>query len=134
MIKRLLSSNPFSIDVGLFVMRITLGFGMLTHGIPKLLNFSERAETFSDPLGIGSAPSLVAVVFAEVFCSILLTIGLYTRIALIPLIVTFIIVVFIVHGDDPFGQKEKALLYLLPYLALMFMGPGRYSVDKLRNN
>ncbi len=104
---------------------------MLTHGYPKLIHFAERAERFSDPLGIGSTASLSLVVFAEFFCSMLLFLGLFTRFALVPLMVTMAVVVFIVHGDDPFGDKEKALLFLIPYIGLFLTGPGHWSLDRM---
>lgn len=102
---------------------------MITHGWSKLMNFKERLSTFSDPIGLGSEVSLTLIVFAEFFCSLFLILGLYTRLALIPLIIAMIVVAFIVHGDDPFGTKEKALLFLVAYLSLFFTGPGKYSLD-----
>ena len=131
--KWLLGSKPISIDVGLLLLRLVLGFGMLTHGLPKLVNYSERVSKFSDPLGVGSEFSLMAAIFAEVFCSVLLIVGLYTRLALIPLIITFLVVTFVVHGDDPFSQQEKAILYLIPYFTILFTGPGKFSIDQIRN-
>ncbi|MFN8691884.1 MAG: DoxX family protein, partial [Cyclobacteriaceae bacterium] len=62
---------------------------------------------------------------------LLVVVGLYTRLALVPLTICMAVAVFIIHGDDPFGDKEHALLFLLPYLALMFTGPGKYSLDRL---
>jgi len=35
------------------------------------------------------------------------------------------------HADDPFQTKEKALLYGVAFLAMMFLGGGKYSLDKL---
>lgn len=131
MLGRLLSSRPFSTDAGLLIVRLALAVFMLAHGYPKLAHFAERMDKFSDPYGIGSPTSLALAVFAEFFCSILLGLGLFTRLALIPLIITMGTVVFIVHAGDPFGDREKALLYLLPYLGLFFTGPGKYSVDGL---
>jgi putative oxidoreductase len=59
----------------------------------------------------------------------LLLIGLYTRLALIPLVICLFVIVFVVHGEDPLGDKEHAILYLAPYLTLMLTGPGKYSLD-----
>jgi putative oxidoreductase len=106
-----------------------MGGALLTHGWPKLTNFSERMEKFRDPLGLGSELSLALIVFAEVFCSIFLMLGLYTRLALIPLIIAMSVIFFIVHGNDPFGEKEKAFLFLAAFLTLFFTGPGKFSLD-----
>lgn len=131
MLRKLWSTKPLALDLGLLLVRLAVSGFMLTHGYPKLVHFAERAERFSDPLGIGSTASLSLVVFAEFFCSILLFLGLFTRFALVPLMVTMAVVVFIVHGDDPFGDKEKALLFLIPYIGLFFTGPGHWSLDRM---
>jgi len=117
--------------MGLLLIRLGLAVFMLPHGYAKLIHFSERMDKFSDPYGIGSTPSLVLIIFAEFFCSILLALGLFTRFALIPLIIGMGTVVLVVHGSDPFGDKEKALLYLAPYIGLFFTGPGKYAVDRM---
>ena len=36
----------------------------------------------------------------------------------------------IVHAEDPFGTKEKALMYALCFLVIFFTGAGKYSLDK----
>ncbi len=131
MFNRLWSVRPLSLDLGLLVVRMSLALFMLSHGYPKLANFTDRMDRFSDPYGLGSPVSLALAVFAEFFCSILLALGLFTRFALVPLIVTMATVVFVVHAGDPFGDREKALLFLLPYLALFFTGPGKFSIDGL---
>jgi putative oxidoreductase len=35
----------------------------------------------------------------------------------------------IIHADDPWQKKEFALMYAVPFLTLIFTGPGRYSID-----
>ena len=78
--------------------------------------------------------SLALTVFAEVLCSGLLMVGLFTRLATMPLLITMLVAVFIVHGADPLGKKEPALLYGLVYATLFFTGPGKYSVDGRRDD
>jgi putative oxidoreductase len=41
-----------------------------------------------------------------------------------------LVAAFIVHLDDPFKRKELALLYLVGFLIVLLMGPGKYSLDK----
>ena len=131
--RMLFTSKPVSLDFGLLLFRLVVGgLMMVLHGWPKLANFGERMGRFSDPLGIGSTASLAGAVTAEFFCSLLLMAGLFTRAALIPLIFTFVIICFVVHGDDPAKEKENALLFLVSYVVLFFTGAGKYSLDELR--
>lgn len=132
MVKGMTSYRPLALDLGLLLLRVATGLLLLTHGWPKLMGFSARMNTFADPYGLGSAPSLALAVFAEFFCSVFLIMGLFTRWALIPLVITMLTIVFVVHGSDPFGKKELALLYLVPFLTLSFTGPGKFSLDGLR--
>ena len=131
MFRRLWNIRPLSLDLGLLATRLSLAVFMLPHGFPKLIHYADRMEKFSDPFGLGSPVSLALAVFAEFFCSILLALGLFTRFALIPLIITMATAAFIVHAGDPFGDREKSLLYLFPYLGLFFTGPGKISLDGL---
>lgn len=103
---------------------------MLTHGWPKLQKVINGNFQFGDPLGIGPEASLILTVFAEVVCSILLILGLATRLAVIPLITTMAVAFFIVHAADDFKTKELALIYLSIFLCIFFTGPGKLSLDK----
>lgn len=105
---------------------------MLTHGLGKFYNLiGDEAIAFGDPIGIGVTASLVLTVFAEVFCSIFLIIGFSTRLAAIPLILTMLVAVLIVHASDEIGKKELPILYTLIYFILAVMGAGKYSLDHL---
>lgn len=118
-------------DIALLLLRFTVGSMMLfSHGWGKLMKFfSDDPIGFADPIGLGVTTSLVLVVFAEVFCSFLLIIGLGTRLATIPLTITMLVAIFIIHWPDPFSKKEFAILYLVPYIVIFLMGAGRYSLD-----
>ncbi len=124
--------NLKSLDFILLLARIGVAAFMLTHGFPKLMKLMAGGEIrFADPFGFGMTFSLVLAVFAEFFCSILIGLGIGTRLAAIPLIVTMSIAAFVAHGPDPFGKKELALLYLIIYIFLLFTGSGKFSVDYL---
>ncbi len=118
-------------DIVLLFLRLTVGGLMIVnHGWSKLMKFfSEEPIKFPDPLGIGETASLSLTVFAEVFCALLLVIGLFTRQVVIPLIITMLVAIFIIHWEDPFGRKEKAILFLIPYICLLIKGAGWYSLD-----
>lgn len=122
--------NQRSMDFVLLIVRVAVAAFMLTHGYPKLMKLLAGGEIqFADPFGLGMYFSLVLAVFAEFFCSILVGLGIGTRLAAIPLIITMSVAAFIAHGSDPFGRKELALLYLVVYVFLLFTGSGKFSVD-----
>jgi putative oxidoreductase len=119
-------------DVALLILRLGAAALLFAgHGWPKITHFAERAATFADPIGVGSTVSLGLVVFAEVFCSVLVTLGLLTRVAVIPVLIFFVIALFH-HAPDPWAKKELVLIFALPFLAILIAGPGRISVDEVR--
>jgi putative oxidoreductase len=123
---------PPKINFALLILRVAIGIFMLTHGYGKLLKlFGDEPITFADPIGLGVTTSLFLAVFAEVLCSIFLIMGLFTRPAAIPLIITMLVAAFIVHADDEFRGKEMALLYFLVYTVIAITGAGKYSIDNL---
>lgn len=131
--KFLVFGQPSATDtlqsLGLFILRLFAGIMMLTHGLDKLLHFSQYAAAFPDPIGLGSTLSLVLVIGAEVGCSLLILFGLFTRLAVLPLIFNMIVAAFIAHAHDPFAVKELALVYLGIFIALFFTGSGKWSVE-----
>lgn len=118
------------IDLGLLILRIGAGGLMLTHGVPKLINlFGAEEIAFADPFGLGMGTTLALAVFAEFVCSILIIVGLGTRLAAIPLVITMFSAAFIIHASDPFQRKEMAILFLLIFLVLAITGSGKHSLD-----
>lgn len=138
--KRFLFGTPIT-DVipslGLLLSRLVFGsFLLLGHGWGKLLSFSEQADKFPDPLGIGPQLSMASAIICEVICSALVVLGLVTRIAVLPVVFMMSVAAFMIHADAPLfmgggAAKEPALIYLTGFAVLFFTGPGRFSVDWL---
>jgi putative oxidoreductase len=102
---------------------------MLTHGMGKFTAlFGGDPIRFPDPIGVGATASLVLAVFAEVFCSILLILGLGTRLAAIPLLTTMLVAAFVVHANDGFGKQELPLLYSTIYFVIAIAGAGKFRL------
>lgn len=118
-------------SLGLLLLRVTFGCLMLVHGLQKLTGFSEIADSFPDPLGMGSQLSLIAAIGAEVGCSLLLIVGLGTRFAAVPLAFTMLIALFVVHAEHEWKVKELAACYLAVYAVIAISGPGIFSIDHL---
>lgn len=122
--------NNLSTHLGLALLRVVPSIFMLTHGYPKFQKLLAGNTEFANPIGIGQAPSLFLAVVSEFICPILIIIGFKTRWATIPAMITMLVAALVVHGSDPFGTKEKALLYFFIFLAIFLLGPGKYSLDK----
>ena len=124
-------SEP-SVSVALLILRVVAGSSMLmNHGIKKLSNFSDMAaKGFADPFNIGVKASLGLTIFAEAFCAAFIILGLFTRLASLPLIIAMAVALFFAHGGEFFGDGEMAGLFLTIFAVLFLMGPGKYSLDK----
>ncbi|MGF1680706.1 DoxX family protein [Photobacterium minamisatsumaniensis] len=116
-------------DILLLLLRLAIGGAMLTHGIGKVMNFSELAPTFIDPLGIGSTPSLVLAMLAEVLGSIALLLGAMTRLSALVLLFTMGIAAYSIGMLKGWAGAELAFIYALVYLTLMIQGGGRLSLE-----
>lgn len=117
-------------DIGLLILRVLPATGLfLGHGWSKLTRIPGIFDSFPDPIGLGSATSAFLAIAAEVLCSVLVAVGLFTRWAAVPIVFLLLVAAKIVHADDPWAKKEFALLYAVPFLVLMFTGGGRYALD-----
>jgi len=124
--------NDNILDALILVLRLFVGISMLTHALPKLdkLIANDNIE-FMNFLGLGSAISLVLVVFAEFLCSVFIILGFLTRFATIPLMITMLVAFFVVHGSDPYSVKELSLVYFFFYFTILVLGSGKFSLDWL---
>jgi putative oxidoreductase len=122
-------------SLGLLILRAGFGGYMMMHGWGKLqMMIDGDFEKFADPIGLGSSLSLVLITMAEFFCAFLVLVGFATRVTAAPIVVAMAVAAFVVHRDDPWMMgaavsKQPALMFMTAFLALMFTGGGRFSVD-----
>ncbi len=134
MIKKIFNPGETSntISYAILLLRLAAGVFMLTHGMGKLSAlFGSGPIQFPDPIGLGATVSLALTVFSEVFCSLLLILGLGTRFATLPLLITMLVAAFIVHATDGFGRQELPLFYATVYVVIGLLGAGKISLDNL---
>lgn len=136
-------------SVGLLILRLGIGGYLITHGWGKVqMLLAGGADKFGDPIGLGSTLSLALVTTSEFICALLVILGLGTRLAAVPVVISMAVAAFVVHTKDPWTMeaaanaffsgtsktwfsKEPALLYLIPFLSLVCTGGGKLSLDGL---
>jgi putative oxidoreductase len=132
-------------SLGILSLRVMVGLMILIgHGLPKLLNFTAKKDTFYVPdialLNMMSPQvSFTMCIFAEVFAASLIIIGFATRSAAFILGFAMVVAAFGAQASAPWfinpptviNAKELALMYLIPMIAIILSGAGRYSLDQL---
>ncbi|WP_059008673.1 DoxX family protein [Streptomyces specialis] len=125
-------------DIGLLLLRLTLGLPMAAHGTQKLFGWfdgpgldatGESFEFFGYPSGRTMA--LIAGL-SETFGGLALALGLLTPLAAAAVLGTMINAAVAVHWEGGFFAPEgieMPLLYGLGAAALALTGPGRYAAD-----
>ena len=122
-------------DLGKLVLRLTLGILMLLHGIAKITGGIGGIEKMVQGSGM---PGFFAygVYIGEVVAPILLILGLYARVGAAVIVVNMLFAILLAHRADLFligpaggWALELQGFFLFTALALVLMGPGRYSVN-----
>lgn len=125
------SAYSCTTSLGLAFIRISLGILFAIHGFEKFSAFDALATSFPDPLGIGSAASLSLAIFGELVCGIAFALGLLTRLAVIPMIITMGVAFFVAHSGTTANGGELSLVYLLVFVGFLCTGAGSLSLDGL---
>jgi putative oxidoreductase len=128
---KLVNYRPWSLDMAALLLRLIFGGLFIYHGWGKIEGYNTILPQFPDIIGIGAKLSYNLVIFAEFVCGILVVLGLLTRLAVIPILITMIVAYFKALAGAAFQMKELAFLFLLLTLVILLLGPGRYSVDRL---
>jgi len=123
-------------DMGFLVLRIGIGAMFICHGIPKLLGGPETWTKLGGALssvGVSFAPTFMGFLAAisETGGGLLLALGLLTRPACFFLLSTMIVATAMhVNNGDPFVKYSHALEAAILFFSLLFIGPGKLSLDE----
>ncbi|MDG5800967.1 DoxX family protein [Marinilabiliaceae bacterium ANBcel2] len=121
-------------DFAALILRVGFGFYLaFGHGLAKLQMVINGNFQFPELFGLPASINLTLAMLAEFFASLLVLIGFKTRLAALPVVITMATALFMVHLNDPMfggdGTKEPAMMYLLGFVAIFLLGPGKYSID-----
>jgi putative oxidoreductase len=125
-----ISYSSMAFNIAMLLLRLCFGAVlMVKHGFAKVMNFTTLEHTFYNFLGLGPKFSLILILFAEIFCSLMIVLGLFTRWACVPIIFAMLIVIFGNDAGKDLLDSELALFYLSAFVTILFCGPGSISVD-----
>jgi putative oxidoreductase len=135
-VKKILSIkySAAAFNFSMLFLRVVFGVMLISkYGYMKIKNYDNLQAGFYNFLGMGSQISLILVIFAETICALFIVLGLFTRFAVIPLIIVMLVVVFGHNAGKPLQDSELALLYLASFVTLLFCGPGKISIAGMIN-
>ena len=123
-------------NLGILILRLSIGVMMLLHGIAKVTNSVETIKTMLTEKGL-SAFSFVAygVYVGEILAPLLIIIGYRTRLASLVLVATCCTIIWLGNYDifslGKYGAWGAELpgLFLFGALALFFTGAGKYALS-----
>jgi putative oxidoreductase len=123
-------------NFGLLVIRLGLGAMFIYHGLPKLtggIKTWEELGTATGYIGIHFWPAFWGLLSAmtETFGGFLLIIGLAFRPVCLLLVINLVVAAFaqyVPHHD--LGAAAHAIEDAITFAGLLFVGPGKYSMDK----
>ncbi|WP_375140008.1 DoxX family protein [Pseudomonas viridiflava] len=116
-------------------MRVSVSLLLLhVHGLPKLMHWSEEVQRIEDPFGLGGTLTLGLAVFAEVICPVLLILGVWARLACLPILAVLAVAVLFVHPEWSMEQGQFAWLLMILFAGLALTGPGALVIGKTRHD
>lgn len=124
-------------NTGLLILRVGIGTMMIIHGFPKLAGGTAMWA------GVGKSMGLIGINFFPIFWGFMaaateavgglfLILGLLFRPANILLVFTMIIA-SLVHFATPkqgLNEASHAIELAIVFFSLIFIGPGKYSMDR----
>lgn len=142
MLKKLMQTDE---DVGMLIVRVTLGLVMFPHGAQKLLGwfggngFAGTMDFFTSQLGLPAVVALL-VILAESFGAIALISGFLGRVGAFGILCVMLGAMFMIHLQNGFFMNwygnqqgegyEYHLLAIGMALAIMIKGSGSLSIDR----
>lgn len=106
---------------------------MLAHGLKKIGIGVADVEVVPNPLCLPESLNQLFATTANLFFPVMVMLGLFTRLAVLPTLAVTLTGYFVVHWNDGLMEKDIPFMYSLAFLLLLSFGPGKYSIDNFIN-
>ena len=123
------------LDIGLFLLRITIAFTMLVYGITKIINGVSLIGDLLNSLGLPTFLSY-GVYLGEVLAPVLIILGFRTRLAGLVFAINCLIAILMVQVPNFFNLNEfggwyvgPIVIYFIFGIAMFFTGAGNIAIS-----
>jgi putative oxidoreductase len=130
-------SEPFQLTrqaLGLLSLRILFGLFIMLHGIDALSE-PEKMEKLTASVGDMGFPAPLFFAYcaklSEAVGGAFVMLGLFTRPACFFLIITMAVATFLAKANKPLMDRELPLLFLVGFIVILLVGPGKFALDTL---
>lgn len=131
--KKIFSADPFCQKEAIAIVRIITGSFLMYHGWEVFDSAKINEYAAWDIFKNNSSPSFMVYLGkgTELLAGFLLAAGLFTRVASIIIMITFIYIAFFIGQGKIWYDDQYPFLFVLLALVFFFSGPGKWSFDKL---
>ena len=129
----LFSPSPYAQRSAIGIARIILGGFLIIHGKEVFDNALMSDYAKWDSFKKFSSPALVAYLgkTTELLAGILLVLGLFTRLACLLVMATFVYITFFVGHGKFWYEDQHPFMFVVVAAILFFTGPGKWSFDNI---
>lgn len=131
-IKQLLHSDLGSVlsNWAMFAFRILLAIELFrVHGMKKFRGNDGKPEVVPNPLGLPQFINNMVATLSDTVVPVLVILGVFTRLAVLPTIGITAVGYFVVHKNDSLEVRDVPFMYTICFLLLLATGPGSISID-----
>lgn len=120
-------------DIGVLLFRLFIGLRLL-YGVLDNILVQARMQEFAAFLKTHHFPyPLIAAqvsVYAQALAGLLIILGFKIRWAATLMVINFLIAIIMVHWGQTVEEMTPALAMLFAAILFLFIGAGRYSIDR----
>lgn len=124
-------------NLGRLFLRLFVGLMLLQFGVRQWINFDEASLLFPSIIGMSSEQVCILMIGIEIFCSLFIMIGFFTRLMIIPPFIALFIAEYLILAEGntvPYmltwsNPGFLPVMFMGIYFFLLLVGPGKISVD-----